>query len=69
MWRELYRPRVLRMQVGDRSIPFDSFDVFATFLYCRRATTVFLACATWLISRDGLRKTVEPVVHNLLSYQ
>ena len=68
MLREMNRPRVLCLQFDSWSIPLDPFVAFAALLYRRRTPTVFLACATWLISRDGLRKTVELVVHNLLSY-
>ena len=66
MLREMNRPRVLCLQFDSRSVPLDPFVAVAALLCRRRTPTVFLACVTWFVSRDRLRKTVGLVIHNLL---
>jgi len=66
MLREINRPRALRLQFNIRSVPLDPFVAVAALLCRRRTPTVFLACVTWFVSRDRLRKTVGLVIHNLL---
>ena len=66
MLREMNRPRVLCLQFDIRSVPLDPFVAVAALLCRRRTPIVFLACVTWFVSRDRLRKTVGLVIHNLL---